>query len=31
VINAIYNATGIRCYSLPADKKWLRAQLAQQK
>ncbi len=27
VINAIYNATGIRCYSLPADKKWLKAKL----
>ncbi len=27
VINAIYNATGIRCYFLPADKKWLKAQL----
>ena len=30
VINAIYHATGVRCYSLPADKKWLRQQLAQQ-
>ena len=30
VINAIFNATGIRCYSLPADKKWLRQQLLQQ-
>src|SRR5262245_17861984 len=28
IINAIYNATGIRCYSLPADKKWLRSMLA---
>jgi xanthine dehydrogenase molybdenum-binding subunit len=28
IINAIYNATGIRCYSLPCDKKWLKAQLA---
>lgn len=27
VINAIYNATGVRCYSLPADKKWLKAAL----
>ena len=27
VINAIYNATGVRCYSLPADKKWLKKQL----
>jgi xanthine dehydrogenase molybdenum-binding subunit len=30
IINAIYNATGVRCYSLPAGKKWLKAQLAQQ-
>jgi xanthine dehydrogenase molybdenum-binding subunit len=29
VINAIYNATGIRCYNLPADKKWLKARLAE--
>ena len=28
VINAIYNATGVRCFSLPADKKWLKGQLA---
>ncbi|MCX6048770.1 MAG: molybdopterin-dependent oxidoreductase [Chloroflexi bacterium] len=28
IINAIYHATGIRCYNLPADKKWLKAQLA---
>ncbi|MFQ5410264.1 MAG: molybdopterin cofactor-binding domain-containing protein, partial [Anaerolineales bacterium] len=28
VINAIYNATGVRCYNLPCDKKWLQAQLA---
>jgi xanthine dehydrogenase molybdenum-binding subunit len=28
IINAIYNATGVRCYSLPADKKWLKAALA---
>jgi xanthine dehydrogenase molybdenum-binding subunit len=26
-INAIYNATGVRCYHLPADKKWLKEQL----
>lgn len=29
IINAIYNATGVRCYNLPADKKWLKAQLVQ--
>ncbi|MFN8443957.1 MAG: molybdopterin cofactor-binding domain-containing protein [Caldilineaceae bacterium] len=29
IINAIYNATGVRCYSLPCDKKWLKAQLAE--
>lgn len=29
VINGIYNATGIRCYNLPADKKWLKAKLAE--
>ncbi len=28
VINAIYHATGVRCFSLPADKKWLKRQLA---
>ncbi len=28
IINAIYNACGVRCYRLPADKKWLKAQLA---
>ena len=28
IINAIRNATGVRCYSLPADKKWLRRALA---
>jgi CO/xanthine dehydrogenase Mo-binding subunit len=28
IINAIYNATGVRCYSLPADKKWLKSRLA---
>ena len=28
VINAIYNATGVRCYNLPCNKKWLKAQLA---
>jgi selenium-dependent xanthine dehydrogenase len=27
IINAIYNATGVRCYNLPADKKWLKAAL----
>jgi xanthine dehydrogenase molybdenum-binding subunit len=27
IINAIYKATGVRCYRLPADKKWLKAQL----
>ena len=27
IVNAIYNATGVRCYNLPADKKWLKAQL----
>ncbi len=27
IINAIYNATGIRCYNLPADKGWMRAAL----
>ena len=25
IINAIYNATGIRCYHLPADKEWMKA------
>jgi xanthine dehydrogenase molybdenum-binding subunit len=30
VINGIYNATGIRCYNLPADKKWLKAKLMEQ-
>jgi xanthine dehydrogenase molybdenum-binding subunit len=29
IINAIYNATGVRCYKLPADKKWLKAALAE--
>lgn len=29
IINAIYKATGIRCTSLPADKKWLKAALNQ--
>ncbi|MCI0390652.1 MAG: molybdopterin-dependent oxidoreductase [Acidobacteria bacterium] len=28
VINAIYNATGVRCYNLPAEKKWLKTALA---
>ncbi|NTU83794.1 MAG: molybdopterin-dependent oxidoreductase [Chloroflexales bacterium] len=27
IINAIYNATGVRCYNLPADKAWLKAAL----
>ena len=31
IINAIYKATGVRCYHLPADKKWLKAQLAAQR
>jgi CO/xanthine dehydrogenase Mo-binding subunit len=30
IINAITNATGIRCYNLPAEKKWLTAKLAEQ-
>jgi xanthine dehydrogenase molybdenum-binding subunit len=30
IINAIYNATGVRCYRLPADKKWLKAALGAQ-
>src|SRR5262249_44190430 len=29
VINAIYAATGVRCYKLPADKKWLKAAIAE--
>lgn len=29
IINAIYNATGVRCYNLPADKQWLKAALAE--
>jgi len=29
VVNAIYNATGVRCFRLPADKKWLKATLAE--
>jgi selenium-dependent xanthine dehydrogenase len=29
IINAIYKATGVRCYSLPADKKWLKAALSE--
>jgi xanthine dehydrogenase molybdenum-binding subunit len=28
IINAICNATGVRCYHLPAEKKWLKAALA---
>jgi len=27
IINAIYHATGVRCFSLPANKKWLKQQL----
>ncbi|MDM8528294.1 molybdopterin-dependent oxidoreductase [Anaerolineales bacterium HSG24] len=27
IINAIYHATGVRCFSLPADKKWLKGQM----
>lgn len=27
IISAIANATGVRCYSLPADKAWLKEQL----
>jgi xanthine dehydrogenase molybdenum-binding subunit len=27
IINAIYNATGIRCYNLPAAKEWLKTKL----
>jgi xanthine dehydrogenase molybdenum-binding subunit len=30
IINAIYNATGVRCYILPADKKWLKTALAEE-
>jgi xanthine dehydrogenase molybdenum-binding subunit len=26
-INAIYNATGVRCYHLPCDKKWLKEEI----
>ncbi|MFQ5611256.1 MAG: molybdopterin-dependent oxidoreductase [Anaerolineae bacterium] len=29
IINAIYHATGLRCYNLPAEKKWLKARLAE--
>lgn len=29
IINAIYNATGVRCYNLPADKKWLKQALSE--
>lgn len=28
IINAIYRATGVRCYHLPAHRKWLKAALA---
>lgn len=31
IINAIYNATGIRCYNLPAEKKWLKEELGKRK
>ncbi len=27
VINGIYKATGVRCYNLPAEKKWLKVEL----
>lgn len=27
IINAIYNATGVRAYNLPAHKKWLKSEL----
>ncbi|MFQ5576084.1 MAG: xanthine dehydrogenase family protein molybdopterin-binding subunit, partial [Anaerolineae bacterium] len=27
IINAIYHATGVRCYTLPAEKKWLKGAL----
>jgi CO/xanthine dehydrogenase Mo-binding subunit len=30
IVNAIYNATGVRCYSLPADKTWLKGALGQE-
>jgi len=29
IINALYHAAGVRCYRLPADKKWLKAALAE--
>jgi xanthine dehydrogenase molybdenum-binding subunit len=29
IVNAIFNATGIRCYNLPAEKEWMKAALAQ--
>jgi xanthine dehydrogenase molybdenum-binding subunit len=29
IINALYHATGVRCYRLPADKKWLKTALAE--
>jgi xanthine dehydrogenase molybdenum-binding subunit len=28
IINAVYNATGVRCYNLPADKKWMKLALS---
>jgi xanthine dehydrogenase molybdenum-binding subunit len=30
IINAIYKATGVRCYNLPADKKWLKSALSKE-
>jgi xanthine dehydrogenase molybdenum-binding subunit len=29
IINAIYHATGVRCYNLPAAKSWLKSALSQ--
>jgi xanthine dehydrogenase molybdenum-binding subunit len=31
IINAINNAVGIRCYNLPADKKWLKSEIEKKK
>jgi xanthine dehydrogenase molybdenum-binding subunit len=28
IVNDIFNATGVRCYRLPATKKWLKAALS---
>lgn len=28
IINAIFNATGVRCYNLPADKEWVKRNIA---